>query len=124
MQRLNAIISQNIVDCLKQKKIKQSDLAEATGLSIQSVQKILNCSRNLSFIEMKKIADFLGITVSDLLKPRYAGGKEITQNMLDNLNSPIVKEVFRSVDTIAGMIDFHVRLERNAYKMWQPVTDI
>ena len=61
MVDMNAIIANNILACLKKQNKKQVDLAEAIGMTKQTVHKMLNGSRMINAVELKKIADYLGV---------------------------------------------------------------
>lgn len=86
MQWLDNVIVQNILNELKQKKIKQSELAKGVGLSKETIAQRLNGTRSLSAIEMQRVADFLGVSLTYLTKNYNETGyisKETAQTYLN-----------------------------------------
>lgn len=122
MQWLDNVIVQNILNELKQKKIKQSELAKGVGLSKETIAQRLNGTRSLSAIEMQRVADFLGVSLTYLTK-NY-NGPDISKKMIQNIESPTEKEVVRIVNDLEDLIDYHEMLAKNAHRMWEPVIDI
>lgn len=64
----NMIIANNISMALKEINKKQTELADALGISKQIVNKMLMGARTINAIELKKIADFCNKSMDDLLR--------------------------------------------------------
>ena len=68
MVNMNEIISNNIINIMKQNGKKQIDLAGYLGVSKQIVSKMLSGVRVINAVELKKIAEFLSVSMESLLK--------------------------------------------------------
>ena len=71
MLDMNLVIANNILMRLKEQSKKQVDLADGIGISKQIVSKMLNGSRAINAIELRKIAEYLGVTMDTLAKGNY-----------------------------------------------------
>ena len=65
---VNSMIAANIVAILKKQNRKQIDLAGALQTNKQTISKMLNGSRMINAIELKRIAEFLGVKMEELTK--------------------------------------------------------
>ena len=68
MVNMNEIISNNIINIMKQNGKKQIDLAGYLGVSKQIVSKMLSGVRVINAVELKKIAEFLSVSMESLVK--------------------------------------------------------
>lgn len=68
MVNMNEMISNNIMNIMKQNDKKQIDLAGYLGVSKQVISKMLNGARMINAIELQKIAEFLGVSMESLVK--------------------------------------------------------
>ena len=68
MSDINMMIARNIFTILKKQKKKQVELAEALETNKQTVSRMLNGARMINAIELKQIADFLGVRMEELTK--------------------------------------------------------
>ena len=68
MVNASEIISNNIMNIMKQNGKKQIDLAEYLGVSKQVVSKMLTGGRMINAIELQKISEFLGTAMENLVK--------------------------------------------------------
>ena len=68
MVKMNEIISNNIINIMKQSGKKQIDLAGYLGVSKQIVSKMLSGARIINAIELQKIAEFLSVSMESLVK--------------------------------------------------------
>ena len=64
MVNMNEIISNNIINIMKQSEKKQVDLAGYLGVSKQIVSKMLSGARIINAIELQKISEFLNVSSS------------------------------------------------------------
>ena len=61
MVDMNVMIASNILALLKSQNRKQIDLADALKTNKQTVNKMLNGTRMINAVELKAIADYLGV---------------------------------------------------------------
>ena len=64
---MNAVITSNIVLTMREKSIKQIELAEAINVSKQTMSKMLNGSRTINAIELNSIAKALEVSIESLV---------------------------------------------------------
>ena len=89
---VNSMIAANIVAILKKQNRKQIDLAGALQTNKQTISKMLNGSRMINAIELKRIAEFLGVKM----------------------------EALNIADKLSNMILFHSRVRDNGMAMMKP----
>ena len=68
MVDMNVMIANNILALLKSQNRKQTDLADALKTNKQTVNKMLNGTRMINAVELKAIADYLGVRMEELTK--------------------------------------------------------
>ena len=124
MVDMNAMIASNIIAILKQQNKKQIGLAEALQTNKQTVSKMLNGARTINAIELKQIADFLGVKMEELTKIRgNTVDTDIVHMLMGKVESEQAKNALRIADTLSDMILFHNRVRENATVMmeaWEP----
>ena len=64
----NMIIANNIRAELEKENKNQSDLAKEIGVSKKTMSKIMSGARAISAIELRRISEYLNVTVGSLLK--------------------------------------------------------
>ena len=108
---VNSMIAANIVAILKKQNRKQIDLAGALQTNKQTISKMLNGSRMINAIELKRIAEFLGVKM-----------EELTKLQGDSVDTDIVhaKEALNIADKLSNMILFHSRVRDNGMAMMKP----
>ena len=80
---INMIIAGNILEKLNQLNKKQVDLAEGIGVSKQTMSKMLNGGRSINAFELKKIADYLGISMDSLVNiPEQSMHKDVIHTFM------------------------------------------
>lgn len=120
MVDVNAMIAANIVAVLKQQNRKQIDLAEALQTNKQTVSKMLNGSRMINAIELKQIAEFLGVKMEDLTKVREnATDTDIVHAFMGKVDSEQAKEALQIADRLSDMILFHRKVRENGTEMME-----
>lgn len=121
MVNMNEIISNNIINIMKQNGKKQIDLAGYLGVSKQIVCKMLSGVRAINAVELKKIAEFLGVSMESLVKiPGIIPETNAVKVFMGRVESTEAKEGLKIADEIADMICFYERTRENAEKMLQP----
>lgn len=121
MINVNEIISNNIMNIMKQNDKKQVDLAGYLGVSKQVVSKMLSGSRMINAIELKKIAEFLNVSMESLVKlPQTISETNTVKAFMGKARSQEAKDGLAIADEIADMICFYARTYENAVEMMQP----
>ncbi len=120
MNDINMIIARNILTILKKQNKKQVDLVKALQTNKQTVSKMLNGARMINAIELKQIADFLGVKMEELTK--------ISQNtpetnaihvFMGKIESEQAKNALEIADRLSDMILFHKKVRENGMKMME-----
>lgn len=118
---MNAMIADNILALLKQQKRKQTDLANALGINKQTVNKMLNGMRMIHAVELKQIADYLGVKMEELTKiSPQAADTNMTRAFV---RSSQAEKALTIADELSNMILFHKRVRENGTAMMAPWGD-
>lgn len=117
---VNEMIAANIVAILKQQNKKQIDLAEALQTNKQTVSKMLNGSRMINAVELKRIAEFLGVKMEELTKLREnVADTDIVHAFMGKVESEQAKEALQIADRLSDMILFHRIVRENGMAMME-----
>jgi transcriptional regulator with XRE-family HTH domain len=120
MMDMNMMIASNILAILKQQNRKQTDLAEALQTNKQTVNKMLNGSRMIHAIELKRISDFLGVSMEDLTRiPEEAVDTDMVHAFMGKVDSEQAKTALDIADKLSDMILFHSRVRENGTAMME-----
>lgn len=118
---MNLVIANNILMCLKEQDKKQIDLADGIGFSKQIVSKMLNGSRIINAIELRKIAEYLGVSMDMLAKlPEAPQENNVVHAFMGLVTSDGGKKALLTADKLSDMILFHARVRANGTQMMQP----
>ena len=121
MLDVNAMIAANIVAILKKQNRKQIDLADALQTNKQTISKMLNGSRMINAVELKRIAEFLGVKMEELTKAREDSvDTDIVHAFMGKIDSEEAKEALNIADKLSDMILFHSRVRDNGMAMMKP----
>ncbi len=121
MVDMNLVIANNILVQLKEQNKKQVDLADGIGLSKQIVSKMLNGSRTINAIELRKVAEYLGVTMDILAKlPEAPHENNIIHAFMGRVTSDGGKNALVIADKLSDMILFHSKVRANGTQMMQP----
>lgn len=121
MVNMNEIISNNIMNIMKQNDKKQIELAGQLGVSKQVISKMLSGARIINAIELQKIAEFLGVTMESLVKvPQVLPETNTVKAFMGRVESQEAKDGLAIADEIANLICFYARTHENAEEMMQP----
>ena len=116
----NAMIAANIVAILKQQNRKQIDLAEALQTNKQTISKMLNGSRMINAIELKQIAEFLGVKMEELTKIcQDSVDTDIVHAFMGKVDSEQAKEALQIAVRLSDMILFHRKVRENGTAMME-----
>lgn len=118
---MNLVIANNILMCLKKQSKKQIDLADGIGSSKQIVSKMLNGSRTINAIELRKIAEYLGVSMDMLAKlPEAPQENNVVHAFMGLVTSDGGRKALLTADKLSDMILFHARVRANGTQMMQP----
>lgn len=121
MMDINIMIANNILDVLRKQGKKQMDIAKGIGVSKQTMSKMLNGGRNINAVELKKIADYLGISMEIILQiPDVPEETDAIHTFMGRVETEEAKEALRIADEVSDMILFHSRVRKNGLLMMQP----
>lgn len=121
MVNMNEIISNNIMNIMKQNDKKQIDLAGYLGVSKQVISKMLSGARMIHAIELQKTAEFLGVSMESLTKvPQMIPETNTVKAFMGRVESQEAKDGLAVADEIANLICFYARTHENAEEMMQP----
>ena len=121
MVNANEIISNNIMNIMKQNNKKQVDLAGYLGVSKQVISKMLSGARMINAIELQKIAEFLDVSMESLVKvPQVISETDTVKAFMGRVESQEAKDGLAIADEIANLICFYARTHANALEMMQP----
>ena len=121
MVDMNVMIANNILALLKSQNRKQTDLADALKTNKQTVNKMLNGTRMINAVELKVIADYLGVRMEELtrISPEY-GDTDIVHAFMGKVQSEEARQALKIADELSDMILFHKRVRENGNAMMQP----
>lgn len=120
MSDINMMIARNIFTILKKQKKKQVELAEALETNKQTVSRMLNGARMINAIELKQIADFLGVRMEELTKIlENMPDTDIIHVFMGKVDSEQAKNALEIADKLSDMIIFHSKVKENGMAMME-----
>lgn len=128
MVKVSEIISNNIMNIMKQNGKKQIDLADYLGVSKQVISKMLTGGRMINAIELQKISEFLGTSMDNLVKrPEVLQETNAIKAFMGKVETQEAKNGLEIADEIANLICFYARTRENAKEMmesWEAQNDV
>lgn len=115
---MNTVIAGNILALLKKQNKKQTNLADALGTNKQTVNKMLNGMRMINAVELKMIAEYLGVKMEELT--RISSGHadtNVVHAFMGKVQSEQAKQALQIADELSDMILFHKRVRENGNDM-------
>lgn len=120
MVKESEIISNNIMNIMKQNGKKQIDLADYLGVSKQVISKMLTGGRMINAIELQKISEFLGTSMDNLVKrPEVLQETNAIKAFMGKVETQEAKNGLEIADEIANLICFYARTRENAKEMME-----
>ena len=118
MKDPNVMIGNNIYDALAEHGKKPEEVAVVLGKPVRYVKELLDGKYLIKGYELKQIADYLNVPLSDFVDifRQYAKRTGI-ENLMDKVESEEAKEAIRIADEISDMILFHRRVRENSIRM-------
>ena len=121
MVKASEIISNNIMNIMKQNGKKQIDLADYLGVSKQVISKMLTGGRMINAIELQKISEFLGTSMENLVKrPEVFQETNAIKAFMGKVETQEARDGLEIADEIANLICFSARTRENAEEMMKP----
>ena len=121
MVKASEIISNNIMNIMKQNGKKQIDLADYLGVSKQVISKMLSGGRMINAIELQKISEFLGTSMENLVKrPEVFQETNAIKAFMGKVETQEARDGLEIADEIANLICFSARTRENAEEMMKP----
>lgn len=121
MVKASEIISNNIMNIMKQNGKKQIDLADYLGVSKQVISKMLTGGRMINAIELQKISEFLGTSMENLVKrPEVFQETNAIKAFMGKVETQEARDGLGIADEIANLICFYARARENAEEMMKP----
>ena len=121
---MNRAIGNNISKHLKKIGKSPSDLAGYLGTTRLSVGNMLDGSQTINAMQLREIALFCKVSVTDLVKPSKDGGRmNVMQSLIGKAGSDFsdsARKGLETADRIADMICFYAKANENAEQMLQP----
>lgn len=118
MVDMNTMIGSNILTLLKKQNKKQTDLADALGTNKQTVNKMLNGTRMIHAVELKFIADYLGVKMEELTRVSSMHmDTDVARVFMGKVQSERAKEALQIAEELSDMILFHKRVRENGNAM-------
>lgn len=120
MNDINMMIAKNIITILKTQNKKQVELAEALQLNKQTISKMLNGARMINAIELKQIADFLGVKMEELTKiPKEMPTTDLIHVFMGKVETEEAQKALEIADKLSDMILFHSKVRENGVEMME-----
>ena len=108
MVKASEIISNNIMNIMKQNGKKQIDLADYLGVSKQVISKMLTGGRMINAIELQKISEFLGTSMENLVKrPEVFQETNAIKAFMGKVETQEARDGLEIADEIANLICFY-----------------
>lgn len=118
MVDMNTMIANNIRAQLKKQDKKQTDLADALGTNKQTVNKMLNGTRMINAVELRSIADHLGVKMEELTRiSSMHADINVVHAFMGKVQSEQAKQALQLADELSDMILFHKRVRENGNAM-------
>ena len=116
MVDMNTVIAGNILSLLKKQNKKQTDLAGALRTNKQTVNKMLNGTRMINAVELKSIAEYLGVKMEELTKIPSIHA-DTNHVFMGKVQSEQAKQALVIADELSDMILFHKKVRENGEAM-------
>lgn len=121
MVDMNVVIANNILNRLRENGKKQVDLADALGVSRQTMSKMLSGTRMINAVELNRIADYFNISMDELVTiPEEVPDNNVVRAFMGKVESESAKKALEIVDELADLVLFHADVREKAESMMKP----
>ena len=102
------MVGGNILDVLQNRDMSQTELADKMDVSKQVMSKIINGQKAINALEMKKIAEILGIDLNRLMESRSQADNidESLVMLMGTIENPEAKETIRFLNEVIDELIF------------------
>lgn len=104
MKSFDLIVAENIKKKLLEVEKKQTDLANFLGFPRQTINKILNGKRNITAIELNRIAEFFCCSINDFTKESSNTDCSVKAYFMGNISNPETQERINIVYDLSKII--------------------
>ena len=111
MLKIDEIIAYNVEKILKQKKMKQNELAGAMKISRSTMREIMDGGKVITLALQNKIAKALSVKVKDLLSMDSYNG--VSQNVIPVLIGQVHTDNAKNAINIADELSEYILFYRN-----------
>ena len=120
---MKEIIAKNISSYLNLQNKKQTDLAVAIGIPRQTICKMLNGTRMISAPELCKIAQFLNVSMDDLVQKRDGITYSPLIAFMGYVKTETGKEGIKMAEKLIDIYSFHYKFQSQDFldkcnKVW------
>ena len=117
---MNSVIIVNIQRFIRTQAKTIKEISDGTGISVTELSQLLNGTKAITVPELKKFADFFGVTTQEFVQIH---GDICYLSSIEQLKLKIVdgkyKEALDIADRLSDMILFHKKVRENGEKMMQ-----
>ena len=119
---VNLMIANNIHEILRGQGKKLVDLAAGIGVSEQIVSKMLNGGRSINALELKRIADYLGVSVDSMMQmPATMEAADVIPTFMGRVETQEAKRALEIAGEVSDRILFHRQVRQNGVEMMKPL---
>ena len=112
MKDLNKIVAHNIKNKLDEIKMSRADFATKLGTSLQGVNEIINCRRDITLTEIKEMAEILSLDINEFLKEDEIAAKDPVSAFRSSVKSSEALEGLRIAKKAMDLIIFHRDIQK------------
>lgn len=121
MMDVNRIIANNIEQVMKRQNKKQIDLANALGITKQTMSKIMNGARAINAMELREIAAYLNVSMERLVQiPEILLDTNVIHAFMGRVKTEEARKGIALADELSDRILFHTRVLENGNAMERP----
>lgn len=121
MMDVNRIIANNIEQVMKRQNKKQIDLANALGITKQTMSKIMNGARAINAMELREIAAYLNVSMERLVQiPEILPDTNVIHAFMGRVKTEEARKGIALADELSDRILFHTRVLENGNAMERP----
>ena len=120
MVDMNTVIGVNINTCLMKRNRKQTELADYLEGSRQTVNKMISGIRGVNAAELRKIAEFCGVSMEMLTTvPDNYQEMDALHVFMGQVKTEAARDAIRDIDTMIDLILFHSEVRENGQVMME-----
>ena len=114
--KMDEVIARNISNALSHANKKQQELADAIGVTKQTVSKMLNGGRMISASELCGIAKFLNMSVDSLAEEKKDVVYSPITVFMGEVKTPEGREGIKTAERLMDMYSYHHKFKTEEFK--------